>query len=482
MQFVSHIIETEIYRSLLYFVLGGLFVLFTYHLFRFFSNHSIAYLYYSLYALFSLLAYLSVLENGFIKDLLSDTLVSRLSKEYFTSVYNCLYFMFFCAFLDLKKINRTYYNFILFPVYGVLTLSTALFIVALISGKDGLYFSFVNLFVIFITILTLISFVILIRIKNPLKWYIISGGIILFITSMAGEKNIRDILNISRKTGDFIFFTGFFFENMLFALALGHKHRREFHERETFQSNLIRELKNNESLRKEINRKNEEKLLAENEKIRMQRENSELAMAALRSQINPHFIFNALHSIKLYMLSNDKENAVEYLNKFSRLIRLILSSSFEKESTLLAELEILKLYLDIENLRFSGEMQFSVQVDGQLDTQSVVVPPLFLQPFLENAIWHGISASPEKKIWLEVRAKNNTEIEISIKDSGIGIEKAAVQKSLSVNKGKSFGIRIARDSLKKFYSGRHSILYLDNREQNPESPGTTVVITIPVKR
>ena len=88
MQFVSHIIETEIYRSLLYFVLGGLFVLFTYHLFRFFSNHSIAYLYYSLYALFSLLAYLSVLENGFIKDLLSDTLVSRLSKEYFTSVYN----------------------------------------------------------------------------------------------------------------------------------------------------------------------------------------------------------------------------------------------------------------------------------------------------------------------------------------------------------------------------------------------------------
>lgn len=482
MDFLNHIIETDTYQNLLYFVLGGLFVLFSYHFIRYLGNEEKPYLYYSLYALCSFLAYMTVAENGIFRHLSDFFGWNTLWKDFFTTLYNGLYFLFFASFLDLKKHNRRNFDRVTQPVYILLALSFLFFIATLIFGNPNFFEDYKTFFIVCISLHTITSFVILMKIRNRLKWYIIIGGVLLFITSIIGEEAIRKWIHISYKEGDFIFFMGLFVENMLFSLALGHKHRREFQEREIFQANLIRELKNNEILREEITKRNEEKLLSANEKIRMQRENSHLALAALRSQINPHFIFNALHSIKLYMLSNDKDNAVEYLNKFSRFIRLILSSSFERESTLQAELEILKLYLDIENLRFGGEMLVSVTVDEYLDTKSVVVPPLFLQPFLENAIWHGIAASPEKKIWLEARKTNRDDLEISIRDSGIGFEKAAKQQSASIHKGKSFGLRIAEDSLKKFFSGRYRIRYVDNQKENPKSTGITVIITIPMQR
>lgn len=196
--------------------------------------------------------------------------------------------------------------------------------------------------------------------------------------------------------GDFIFFSGLLAENFLFSFALGHKDRLEAEEKENYHINLISQLKKNKILE-------EENLRAENEKIRIEQENTDLALAVLRNQINPHFIFNTLHSIKIYIMANDRENAVIYLTKFSKLIRLILNSSIEKESTLDAEIEILKLYFDIENIRFGGEMIFDIKTNPKIRTEYITVPPLFLQPFLENAIWHGIAASDEKKINLTSR-------------------------------------------------------------------------------
>ena len=129
----------------------------------------------------------------------------------------------------------------------------------------------------------------------------------------------------------------------------------------------------------------------------------------LRSQMNPHFIFNSLNSIKLYIINNEKENAVYYLNKFAKLIRKILMASSEKEIPLSDELDTMKLYMNIENIRFSNAIEFKILIDENVNTHNIKVPSLIIQPFLENAIWHGLSSKEEdKKIELKVEKNKKT--------------------------------------------------------------------------
>ena len=130
----------------------------------------------------------------------------------------------------------------------------------------------------------------------------------------------------------------------------------------------------------------------------------------LRSQMNPHFLFNSLNSIKLYIINNEKENAVYYLNKFAKLIRKILVASSEKEIPLSDELDTMELYMNIENIRFSNAIEFKILIDENVNTHNIKVPSLIIQPFLENAIWHGLSSKEEdKKIELKVE-KNKKSI------------------------------------------------------------------------
>lgn len=116
----------------------------------------------------------------------------------------------------------------------------------------------------------------------------------------------------------------------------------------------------------------------------------------LRSQMNPHFIFNSLNSIKLYIINNEKENAVYYLNKFSKLIRKILMASKEKQISLAEELETMKLYINIENIRFSNEINYTTKVSDNIDIESIKVPSLILQPFWK--MHFGMAYQQKKKI------------------------------------------------------------------------------------
>ena len=135
-------------------------------------------------------------------------------------------------------------------------------------------------------------------------------------------------------------------------------------------------------------------------KIRMQHEimlqkqkASELEMQALRAQMNPHFIFNSLNSINMFILENNKLQASDYLSKFSRLVRLILQNSQEAFIPLDRELEALRLYLELESLRFEQKFEYKISVNDEVDTTMVKVPPLIIQPYAENAIWHGLMHS-----------------------------------------------------------------------------------------
>ena len=208
-----------------------------------------------------------------------------------------------------------------------------------------------------------------------------------------------------------------------------------------------------------------------------------LEQAMLRSQMNPHFLFNSLNSIKLYIINNDKKNAVHYLNKFSKLVRKILEASSLKEISLAEELETVELYMNIENIRFSNEINFKISIDDDIDIHTIKIPSLILQPFLENAIWHGLSSKEgEKNIDLHISKGNKNFIDISITDNGVGRDAAEIIKESKVLKRKSVGLEITKERLANFardYQNTFDVTIIDLFDEDKNATGTRVVLHLP---
>jgi len=208
-----------------------------------------------------------------------------------------------------------------------------------------------------------------------------------------------------------------------------------------------------------------------------------LEQTMLRSQMNPHFLFNSLNSIKLYIINNEKKNAVHYLNKFSKLVRKILEASSQREIPLAEELETVDLYMNIENIRFSNEINFKIKVDKALDVHTIRIPSLILQPFLENALWHGLSSKEgEKNISLEVQKAQDGFIKISIVDDGVGRDAAEKIKQGKVLKRKSVGIDITKERLANFskdYQNSFHVEIIDVYDDSNNPSGTKIVLHIP---
>ncbi len=209
-----------------------------------------------------------------------------------------------------------------------------------------------------------------------------------------------------------------------------------------------------------------------------------LEQQALQTQMNPHFLFNALNSIKLYIINNDQKQAVYYLNKFSKLIRNILDVSKVKEVSLKEEIATMGLYMSIENIRFSNEINYNVDVDPELNTDTIKVPPLILQPFIENAIWHGLSSKEgDKNITLSASKTAKNLVEIIITDNGIGRGAAGKIKAGKSLKRKSVGIELTIERLKTFsedYEEEFELNYHDLKNENDTPAGTKVSIKIPL--
>ncbi len=195
-----------------------------------------------------------------------------------------------------------------------------------------------------------------------------------------------------------------------------------------------------------LKRKNE-KLQSERKHSQLQQQATELEMLALRSQMNPHFIFNCLSSINRFILINNTEAASSYLTKFSRLIRMALQHSEKSMITLEKELEMLRHYLDLERLRFKNAFDYSITFINTIDTATIFIPPLILQPFAENAIWHGLmhkNGGGHLDIALSVEGKILTS---TITDNGIGRREAALFNSKTAEKEKSMGMKITVERL-----------------------------------
>lgn len=173
-------------------------------------------------------------------------------------------------------------------------------------------------------------------------------------------------------------------------------------------------------------------------KANMARQLRELELKALRSQMNPHFIYNALNSIQALVLNDQTDKATLYISKFGRLLRQVLNHADLDRVSLAEELEALELYIQLEQLRLHVDLQYRIEVDAGLDVHQEGIPPLVLQPFVENALWHGLSRKPgEKKLGVFVHAEGEW-LAVEIIDNGIGRTPAADQSRIrrgNVSKG-----------------------------------------------
>ncbi len=215
----------------------------------------------------------------------------------------------------------------------------------------------------------------------------------------------------------------------------------------------------------------------------MQQQKSELEMQALRAQMNPHFIFNSLNSINRFILQNNREQASEYLTKFSRLVRLILQNSQASLITLESELEALELYLELEALRFSNRFSYNISVSGDIDAEVIKVPPLIIQPYAENAIWHGLMHKESKgHLEIEIYRQDDDVLYCKISDDGVGRTKASELKSKSASTNKSMGMRITADRIKILNHRNEyesSVIINDLVAPDGSAAGTEVIIKIP---
>ena len=208
--------------------------------------------------------------------------------------------------------------------------------------------------------------------------------------------------------------------------------------------------------------------------------NNLLALKSLRSQMNPHFIFNALNSVNTFIATNDERTANKYLSDFSQLMRAVLENSEEDFIPLKKEIELLNLYTKLEHFRFQDKFDYSINVDETIDTEEFQIPPMLLQPYIENAVWHGLRYKTEKgHLNINIQPKSKDEITITISDDGIGRERSKALKTDHQKKQNSKGMNNIKKRvaiLNEMYKDKVDVTINDFQEL--EDAGTKVVVTL----
>jgi len=229
--------------------------------------------------------------------------------------------------------------------------------------------------------------------------------------------------------------------------------------------------------RRDVQRLRHEKELETNRKI------SESRFIAFQARMNPHFIFNCLNAIQYFIVSNDKESTLNYLSKFARLLRQILDSSIDSSITVESELQIIRSYLEMESMRFDNKFEYTIETGVGFDPASTEIPGMILQPFVENAIIHGL-LHKEGKGHLNIRLeKSVTTIICYIRDDGIGRERSEIQNSKRSPNHRSHGMSIALKRLELLAGnkqGEDKIIEIKDVNREAFDTGTEVIIRLPI--
>jgi ligand-binding sensor domain-containing protein/two-component sensor histidine kinase len=207
---------------------------------------------------------------------------------------------------------------------------------------------------------------------------------------------------------------------------------------------------------------------------------NQLEMKALRAQMNPHFLFNSLNSIRYYILKEEFENASDYITKFSKLLRLILRNSRQNMITLKEELDTLRIYIEFEQMRFSKSFTFKEDIHESVNPEEILIQPMTLQPFVENAIWHGLMPKEsDRQLSLSLNKTENL-LTVIIEDNGVGRQKSsAIRHENDMSESKSYGLQITDERfaiLRSIRGKRSDFEITDLRDKHNRSTGTRVTI------
>jgi hypothetical protein len=223
-------------------------------------------------------------------------------------------------------------------------------------------------------------------------------------------------------------------------------------------------------------------LLKAQEKLDLNRKLHELEIRTLKAQMNPHFIFNALNSIQQLIMNKENEKAEEYLSKFSKLIREILETNTNESITIKEEVSILNGYLEMESLRFGQSFSYSINIDNQIIQEATRVPHMMVQPFVENAIWHGLLPKHNnRKLDISFQYNSEQTILCTVEDNGVGRNNGIKKKSTF--KKKSLALSFVQQRLELIsdmimIKGRVELI--DKTDDAGKSMGTQVLIMLPI--
>ncbi len=208
------------------------------------------------------------------------------------------------------------------------------------------------------------------------------------------------------------------------------------------------------------------------------RANQLLALKSLRSQMNPHFIFNALNSVNHFIAQQDERTANRFLSDFSQLMRLVLENSQEDFITLQKEQEILTLYMKLEHYRFRDKFDYEIEIDEAINPETFNVPPMLIQPYIENAVWHGLRYRDTKGFLKLTMAMDGSQLVVKVSDNGIGRTRSAELKTDNQKKHRSTGLKNIKERLfilNNVYKTHYEVEVSDG----PGGEGTLVIIKIP---
>jgi hypothetical protein len=293
---------------------------------------------------------------------------------------------------------------------------------------------------------------------------------------------------------------GVLLQSMFFLAGLSYRNKLVHHERTRTQELLIKQLNRNKELQHTLNEQLEELVkeqtteilrkkqeLDEQRKIQLETEYdkklTEIELKAIRAQINPHFIFNCLNSIQLFVMQRDYEYAQKYLSDFSYLIRKTLDFSRRNFISLSDEIAYLNTYLGLEKMRFENKMEYEIIIDPAIATAELEIPAMLLQPYVENAVKYGMTNSdhPIGKLFIQFNQIESDMLECLVDDNGIGITRSKTMRSLPKHH-QSSGMEISSNRaelLNKMYNTGIHIDIIDKSENNPGESGTIVRILIP---
>ena len=448
--FYSVDVERTFFDGIYY---GLMLLMILYNLFIYFSLRDKSYLYYVLYVF--LIAFLNASMDGYSFRYFWPSLpVINAYEDIMAALLGIAGIMFVSNFLNIKEHYFLFYKIFigLFIAY-VVSIGIIVSKHFLVGSRIMEMVSLVSVVCMFVT-----AYVIMIKGYKPAKFFLIAWSmflvsVVIFILKDYNLVPYNSITINALQIGSGV-------EALLLSIALADRINIYRKDKARAQRELIQSLQ---------------------EKTSMQKEMLELEAKALRSQMNPHFIFNCMNSIKALIQQNEADKAVNYLTTFSKLLRTILQNLDKSEVSLFDELEMCRLYTQLESMRFGNKFTWSFVTDPDLDIKSIQVPALILQPFIENAIWHGLMVKEDNGyINVTVEKKDNCILCI-VDDNGIGREHSMnnkIKPHSSMHQSKGVKLTQSRLDLDNALNKRNaSVTTIDKKDEDGNSAGTSVILS-----